>query len=302
MSPVVLPKYTGIILFNDHPVEEIRKFINWTSFFRCWGIPGRIPALFEHPRKGKEAKKLFDDAGAMLHRIHSEKLLTARGVAGIFPANAVGNDVEVYSPDGKGKVQAVFHFLRNQEKKPEGEPNLCLADYIPQKDTGITGYIGCFALTTGIGVGKSKPDEYDSIMMKMLADRLAEAFSELMHFKIRTEFWAYEKTNVPDLPSILKGNYPGIRPAPGYPACPDHTEKKIIFELLDAEDNTGIRLTENFAMDPASSICGYYFAGSNVKYFSVGRILEDQLENYASRKKISKEMVKKFLASNLNYE
>ncbi len=302
------PNFTGIKSFDNYLIEEISKFINWTMFFKAWKLNGIYPHIFNDPEKGQEAKKLFSDAQDLLDRIIKEKTLKAKAVFGIFPANSIGNDIEIYSEINKNNIITKFHFLRNQEKKKDNEPNLCLSDFIIDKGKNIDDYIGCFAATTGLGIEKyikefeADNDDYNIIMVKIIADRLVEAFSELLHYKVRTEYWGYEENTEPNITEILKGRYTGIRPAPGYSACPEHSEKKIIFELLQAEEKTNISLTENSAMNPAASVCGYYFASPKAKYFNIGKIGEDQLLDYAKRKNISVKEAEKYLALNLNYK
>lgn len=306
-NDIVKPHLVGAKYFDDYPLEDIIEFIDWTFFFRAWNLNGRYPKIFNDPVKGDEAKKLFDDANNLLAKIVSEKRLTAKGVIGLYPANSVGDDLEVYSNMGRKKVVANFRFLRNQELKEKGKPNFCLADFIAPKNTGIDDYIGFFAVTAGVGLEKwikhyeSNSDDYNSIMMKVLADRLAEAYAELLHYRVRKEFWGYNKNEDFDVREILREKYRGIRPAPGYPACPEHSEKKVIFDLLDVERKTGIALTENFAMYPAASVSGYYFAHPESQYFMVGKIGKDQVEDYAKRKGVSEKQVEKWLSVNLNW-
>jgi len=301
------PAMTGNKYFDDYPLEEIRDFIDWTFFFHAWKLNGKYPEIFDDPVKGDEARKLFNDANELLDKIISEKRLTAKGVIGLYPANAVGDDVEVYSEKDGSKLLKSLRFLRNQELKEAGKPNLCLSDFIAPVNSGIDDYIGLFAVTAGTGLKKwikhyeNKNDDYNSIMMKVLADRLAEAFAELLHFRVRREFWGYEKNKDFDIREILREKYRGIRPAPGYPACPEHSEKRVIFDILDAEKKTGISLTENFAMYPAASVSGYYFAHPRSQYFMVGKIGKDQVEDYAKRKGVSTKQVEKWLNVNLNW-
>ncbi len=301
---LAVPRFTGIQYFDDYPLEDLVPFIDWTFFFHTWKITGKYPAIFDDPVKGEEARKLYNDGKKMLDRILSEKWLQARGAIGIFAAQAVGDSVEVFSTDQKEKL-ADFHFLRNQEKKEPGVPNLCLSDFIAPRETGLTDYLGFFALTTGIGIEKhlqkfeKEGDDYQAIMLKVMADRLAEAFAEQMHWRIRKEIWGYAPDENLEVKNILREKYRGIRPAPGYPACPEHSEKKTLFDLLQAEEKTGIQLTENFAMYPAASVSGYYFAHPEARYFNVGRLLPDQIEDYARRKNLPVEKVKILLNMNL---
>jgi 5-methyltetrahydrofolate--homocysteine methyltransferase len=301
---IAVPRFTGMKYFHDYPLEKLIPYIDWTFFFHTWKITGKYPDIFDDPKKGEEAKKIYDDARNMLDRILTEKWLRAEGVIGIFPAHAVGDSVEVFSPGQKKKL-ADFHFLRNQEKKEEGVPNLCLSDFIAPKETGITDYLGFFAVTAGLGIEEhihtfeKNNDDYQAIMLKVMSDRLAEAFAEQMHLRVRKEFWGYAPDEQMETKEILREKYRGIRPAPGYPACPEHSEKRTIFDLLQVEEKTGIRLTENYAMYPASSVSGYYFAHPKARYFNVGRILPDQLEDYARRKNLTVEQVKILLNMNL---
>jgi 5-methyltetrahydrofolate--homocysteine methyltransferase len=306
-NDIVRPFFTGNKYFENYPPEEIKDYIDLTFFFHAWKLTGKYPKIFDDLVKGNEAKKLFDDANVLLEKIIQEKKLTAKAVIGLYPANSVGEDVEVYKDGSREEIIAVFHFLRNQQQKDKGVPNLCLADFIAPKDSGIIDYIGGFAVTAGFGLKKcvdyyeSKHDDYNSIMIKLLADRLAEAFAELIHQRVRKEFWGYANTENISLPEMLKEDYRGIRPAPGYPACPDHSEKATLFRLLDVEKSTGISLTENFAMYPTASVSGYYFAHQKAQYFNVGKLSKGQVENYAKRKKINVEQAEKWLNVNLNY-
>jgi len=303
----VRPSFVGNRSFPDFPLDELRKCIDWTFFFHAWKLTGKYPAIFDDPVKGDEAKKLYDDAQELLDRMIRQKMVTAGGVAGFYPANAVGDDVEIYDDEKKKNVLTVFHFLRSQQVKEDGSPNLCLADFIAPKGTGLDDYMGFFAVTAGTNIEpwvdhfKEQGDDYRSILLKVLADRLAEAFAERLHEMVRKELWGYAAGEELDIASLLKEEYRGIRPAPGYPACPEHSEKRLIFDLLQAEDNAGIYLTGNFAMYPGASVCGYYFAHPQSKYFNVGKIARDQVEDYARRKGVSVEQAEKWLSSNLNY-
>ncbi len=303
------PGFTGIKEFNDYSLEEISQYIDWTPFFISWEMKGSYPKILKDPVRGEEAKKLFDDANKMLKSIIQEKWIKANAVIGIFPALSSEDDIEVY--DEKGKVSAVFHTLRQQSSKPEGYSNVALADFILPKPgaNGVNGtpkstdYIGAFALTTGIGIEKKldefekNHDDYSSIMLKALADRLAEAFAELMHARIRRELWGYAKNESLDVNQLIKEEYQGIRPAPGYPAQPDHTEKQTLWKLLEVEQRTGIQLTESLAMYPASSVSGLYFANPDAHYFGLGKIERDQLEDYAKRKNVPVEVMEKWLGT-----
>jgi len=305
---IVKPTFIGKKILFNYSIAEISKYIDWTFFFHAWRLSGKYPAILEDPMKGEEAKKLFDDAQVLLKNIIDKRLLQANGVFAFYPANAVGDDVEIFDNEARTNVISIFHFLRNQEQKDPNIPNLCLADFICPKDTNTNDYIGTFAVTAGIGIEKlvkhyeDKNDDYNAIMSKLLADRLAEAFAELLHYKVRTEYWGYAKEEKFDITQILGESYNGIRPAAGYPACPDHTEKQTIFNLLDAEKNASIKLTETFAMFPAASVSGWYFANQQAKYFNLGKVSKDQVAEYAKRKNISFEEAEKWLNINLNYK
>ncbi len=301
------PNFTGIKVFDNYDLNEIRKYIDWTFFFHAWELKGKYPKIFEHPEKGIEAKKLFEDANKLLDRIVSDKMLIARAVIGIHPANGVGDSTELYADENHTKLLAKFHHLRQQvQLESEKEQYLSLADYIAPKESKIKDYIGTFAVTAGIGTDEwvkkfeSENDDYNAIMIKVLADRLAEAFTELMHLKVRKEIWGYSPDENLDFDELLKARYQGIRPAFGYPACPDHSEKEILFELLGAE-KLGIKLTENFAMWPAASVSGLYFSHPESKYFNLGKINKEQVEDYADRKNISTDTAEKYLNTSLGY-
>ncbi len=308
------PAFTGIKTFKDYSIKEIATYIDWTPFFISWEMKGSYPKILKDPVRGEEATKLFNDANVMLNKIIEEKWITANAVVGIFPALSSGDDIEVY--DENGTVNAVFHTLRQQSKKADGIPNVALSDFILPKPAinGINGskelkdqtisktdYIGVFALTTGIGIEKwitefeKNHDDYSSIMIKALADRLAEAFAELMHARIRRELWGYAKDENLGVDQLIKEEYNGIRPAPGYPAQPDHTEKQTLWKLLDVEKLTGISINDSLAMYPASSVSGLYFANPSSYYFGLGKIERDQLEDYARRKKVPLEVMEKWL-------
>ena len=301
------PNQLGITTFRNYSLEELRKYIDWTPFFMAWELKGKYPAIFEDEKVGIEAKKLFDDANKLLDKVISEKLLSANAVFGIFPANSVGDDIEVYSDESRKGVLAVLHTLRQQMQKSEGQPNLALADFIAPKETGINDYIGAFAVTAGIGIEKlieqfeKNHDDYSSIMIKAIADRLAEAFAEHLHEQVRKKYWGYSADENLSNEDLIKEKYIGIRPAPGYPAQPDHTEKIILFELLDVEKNTSIKLTESLAMYPAASVSGLYFAHPEAKYFNVGKIDKDQVLDYHRRKGMSVEEIERWLSPILNY-
>ncbi len=303
-----VPSFIGNKTFNDYDLSEIRPYIDWTPFFSTWMLKGKYPAILEDKVVGVEATKLFEDANVLLDKIINNRLLTANAVVGIYPANALGDDVEIYSNNERDHELATFHFLRQQGKKGKGISNHSLADYVAPESKGVPDYMGGFAVTAGIGIEKlieqykAEHDDYNEIMVKALADRLAEAFAELMHEKVRKELWGYSKNEKLDNKELIKEQYAGIRPAPGYPACPDHTEKPILFGLLDAEEQTGIQLTESMAMYPAASVSGFYFSHPESKYFGLGKIEKDQVIDYAKRKGQSVAEIEKWLAPNLNYD
>ncbi len=290
------------VLIDDLPAGDLFPYIDWTFFFHAWEIRGRYPGILDDPAKGSEARKLYDDARRMLERIESEKMLEMKGIAGFFPAASEDDDVLVYNDESGKKVVERFLFLRNQEKKDPGVPNLCLADFIAPASAGVTDYLGFFAVTTGLGIEEwtfrftKSGDDYSSIMLKVLADRLAEAFAEYLHERVRKEYWGYAPDEDLSPTQMIKEEYRGIRPAPGYPACPEHSEKERLFSLLDVTAKTGISLTESYMMDPAASVCGYYFAHPESRYFNIGRVLDDQVTDYASRKGVSVEQARKLLS------
>lgn len=302
------PAFTGNKVFENFPLEKIREKIDWTPFFLTWEMKGKYPSIFEDKNYGSEAKKLYDEANKLLDEIITNKWLTAKAVIGLYPANSVGDDIELYTNDKRKEVLTVLHTLRQQAEKTNNDPYYALADFIAPKASGKNDYIGCFAVTTGIGIEAllekfaKEHDDYNSIMTKALADRLAEAFAELMHELIRREYWGYAKNESYSNEELIAEKYAGIRPAPGYPAQPDHSEKQIIFDLLDAEEKTGIKLTESFAMYPASSVSGLYFSHPESKYFNVGKINRDQAEEYAKRKNMRVDEVEKWLTPILGYE
>ncbi len=304
---IIKPKFLGTKMLVSYDLKEIREYINWVFFFVVWQLRGKFPEILDDPRQGEEARKLFDDANKMLDWIIEENLIQANGVVGFYPANSVGDDIEVYSDENRSEVLTVFKNLRNQVDKGKDAPNLCLSDFIAPRDSGRIDYIGAFAVTAGIGVDKlvqkfeQDHDDYNSIMVKALADRLAEAFTELLHFKVRKDFWGYDKEEDLSMNDMFLENYKGIRPAHGYPACPDHSEKETLLNLLDIDNKTGISLTESFSMVPAASVSGLMFANPNSKYFYVAKISKDQVEDYAKRKGIAEEKVEKWLATDLNY-
>ncbi|MCH9022848.1 MAG: cobalamin B12-binding domain-containing protein, partial [Planctomycetes bacterium] len=304
---IAKPEFLGLKVLEDFPLAEIREFIDWTPFFHTWEINGRYPEVMEHPKKGVEARKLYDDAQNLLDKIVREKLLKAQGVYGFWRANSVGDDVELYADQQGQEVLTRFHFLRQQIEKASKKPNHCLADFVAPKESGIADYIGAFAVTAGIGVDElckkyeADLDDYLSIMVKALADRLAEAFAEMLHKKTRVA-WGFGQDEKLSNEDLIHERYQGIRPAPGYAACPDHTEKRILFDLLKAETNAGIQLTENFAMTPASSVSGFYFSHPASTYFNVNKIDRDQTADYADRKGMTLKQTERWLSPNLGYQ
>jgi 5-methyltetrahydrofolate--homocysteine methyltransferase len=307
-ATVFKPLKPGITLLENVTVAALRPYIDWTPFFMVWELHGRYPEIFDHTEFGSEAKKLFDDANLLLDRIEKETLLGLKGVAGIFPANSTGDDIEVYADESRKTVLITLHTLRQQQAKEAGDPNLALADFIAFKESGLKDYIGGFAVTAGRGIEKllkqfsDEQDDYHRIMAQALTDRMAEAFAEMLHEKVRRELWGYAPTESLKSKELLEENYQGIRPASGYPSSPDHTEKAELFTLLNAETNTGITLTETFAMNPASSVSGLYFAHPAAKYFMLGKICRDQVEDYALRKGMSVKEAEKWLAQVLSYD
>jgi 5-methyltetrahydrofolate--homocysteine methyltransferase len=306
--PIQKPSFIGVKTFSNFPLEEIREFIDWTFFMMAWELKGTFPKILTDEKQGKEARKLFAEANTLLDEIIEKKMFRANGVVGLWPANSVGDDVEIYEDESRSKVIGKFHHLRQQVKAKPGKSNYCLSDYIAPKDSGIIDYMGGFAVTTGIGMNKwveeAKEDgnDYRAILLQILSDRLAEAFAEVMHTKVRTSFWGYAKDEILSKEEIWKVKYSGIRPALGYPACPEHSEKKELFRLLQATDRTGISLTENFAMYPTASVSGQYFAHPDSFYFGVDKIGRDQVEDYSRRKEMPFEEVERFLNADLNYK
>jgi 5-methyltetrahydrofolate--homocysteine methyltransferase len=308
-STLTEPTFLGTRVFDNYPLEELVERIDWTPFFRTWELKGNYPAILElEGEAGDSARSVFKDAQEMLKKIVDEKWLTARAVIGFWPANSVDHDdVELYADDSRTQVRSKVHFLRQQMVKGEGRFNNCLADFVAPKHTGCKDYLGGFAVTAGIGIEQKSAefqaahDDYSDILLKALADRLAEAFAERMHQRVRTEFWGYAAEEDLDNEDLIKEAYDGIRPAPGYPACPDHTEKTTLFKLLDATAKTGIALTDSYAMMPTSSVSGFYLSHPKAKYFGIGKIGRDQVEDYAKRKGITLEQAERWLAPNLGY-
>jgi 5-methyltetrahydrofolate--homocysteine methyltransferase len=301
------PAKIGVTVIDDQPIEVLVPFIDWTPFFLTWELHGKYPEILEDKKIGIAATQLYNDAKEMLKRLIDEKWLKAKGVVGIWPANSIGDDILVYTNENRTKKHAIFHTLRQQLKKAKGQPNIALSDFIASDNQGLDDYVGGFAVTSGLGIEnwvenfEKEDDDYSAILLKALADRLAEAFAEWLHYKVRSEYWGYSTNETLCTEDLIKEKYQGIRPAPGYPACPDHTEKRTLFELLAVEKNIGITLTDSYAMFPASSVSGLYFAHPESKYFGLGKIGKDQVKDYSVRKGLSIEEVEKWLGPNLNY-
>ena len=297
------PERIGTKVFDDYPLAKLVDYIDWSPFFTTWGLRGKYPNILENPEVGEEARKLLKDAETLLYSIVKEKRLQARAVVGLFPANGVGEDTEIYADEARMEAIATLHHLRQQTEQPFTRPNLSLGDFIAPKATEVQDYIGAFAVTTGIGVSElcaefeQKQDDYNSIMTKALADRLAEAFAEKMHQHVRTTLWGYATDEALDNTALIAEKYRGIRPAPGYPACPDHNQKRVLFDLLKVTENTGISLTESFAMFPAASVSGWYYSHPEARYFSISRIGEDQVADYAKRTGMELETARRWLKS-----
>ena len=295
-------------VFSDYPLDELRKYIDWQPFFNAWEMKGRFPDILNNPTSGEAARRLYDDAQAMLDRLIGQKWLRANGVLGLFPANAVNDDIDVYADQSRTEVTRTLRNLRQQGDHRTGVPNRCLADFVAPKGTGLKDYVGAFAVTTGLGAAakiaefKQDLDDYSAILLESLADRLAEAFAERLHERVRKEFWGYAPDEDLARAGLLAESYRGIRPAPGYPACPEHTEKATLWELLDVEQNTGIELTESMAMWPGAAVSGWYFSHPQSQYFVVGRIGRDQVEDYAKRKGWTLAEAERWLAPNLGYD
>jgi len=307
-APAPRPCFLGVRTIAPYPLAEVVDCIDWTPFFQAWELAGRYPAILEDATVGPAARSLFADAQRMLDDIVSRELLEARVAVGFFPANAVGDDIEVYADESRRDVRAVVYTLRQQLSKSAGRPNLALADYVTSRENGALDYLGAFAVTTGHGLDalvaryEAAYDDYSAILAKALADRLAEALAERLHQRVRTELWGYARGESLDNNSLIREAYQGIRPAPGYPACPDHTEKRTLFDLLDAEERAGITLTESFAMLPTAAVSGWYFWRPEARYFGVGKVGRDQIEDYAKRKGMDVSAVERWLAPNLAYE
>jgi 5-methyltetrahydrofolate--homocysteine methyltransferase len=302
-SPIYKPKKTGLQVQKNFSISEIRKYIDWTFFFVAWELKCMYPEIMEDPDYKDEAKKLFEDANKMLDRIEKENLLEASAVYGLFPANAVGDDIVIYSDEARSSELKRFTQIRQQEKFSKGLSNLCLSDFVAPIESGKIDYVGAFVVTAGLGIEASlqkyaeQNDDYNSIMMKILADRLAEAYTELLHEQIRKEDWAYANGEDLSVEEMLREKYQGIRPAFGYPSLPEHSEKKVLWDFLQVEENIGATLTESYAMYPAASVSGLVLAHPDAIYFSIDKIKEDQLKDYAERKGISEEEASRLLTA-----
>jgi 5-methyltetrahydrofolate--homocysteine methyltransferase len=302
------PAKPGVHHFKGYDLSVLREYIDWQPFFNAWEMKGKFPDILNNPSTGETARKLYDDAQQMLDTLIEEKWLTANGVVGFFPANAVGDDIEVYTDDTRSEVRTRLFNLRQQGAHREGVPNRSLGDFVAPKDTGLPDHVGAFAVTAGLGGQdriaqfKEALDDYSAILLESLADRLAEAFAERLHEVVRTELWGYAPDERLGNKELIAERYTGIRPAPGYPACPEHTEKRTLWELLDVEASTGIELTDSMAMWPGASVSGWYFSHPQSQYFVVGRLGRDQVESYAERKGWTLVEAERWLSSNLGYD
>jgi 5-methyltetrahydrofolate--homocysteine methyltransferase len=302
------PSFLGSRVLEDYPLAELVALIDWSPFFATWELTGKFPAILDDARYGAAARSLYADAQAMLRSVVAERALRAHAVFGFWPANAEGDDIHVYADEARGAPVAVLHTLRQQLVRREGRANAALADFVAPRASGLADYVGAFLVTAGVGEDeaaerfKRANDDYSAIMVKALADRLAEAFAEHLHRRVRTEFWRYSPDETLTNAELIAEKYRGIRPAPGYPAQPDHSEKATLFALLDAERRTGVTLTESFAMWPGASVCGLYFSHPDAHYFGVGKVERDQVEDYAARKGFTPADAEKWLAPVLNYD
>jgi len=303
------PNVTGLKVFEHYSLNDIAKYIDWTPFFKTWELAGSYPKILKDSVVGEHARALFDDAQTMLKEIIDKDWLEARAVFGLFPASQINDDdIELYTDETRSEVLTTLHHLRQQNQKPPGRPNRCLADFVAPKTTGINDYVGAFAVTAGIGIDEhvkrfeADNDDYSSIMLKALADRLAEAFAELMHERVRKEYWGYAADERLSTDDLVKETYKGIRPAPGYPACHDHTEKALMWALIDPLKNAGIEITESFAMWPAAAVSGWYFSHPESSYFGLGKINRDQVEDYAARKGMTMTEAERWMSPNLGYD
>ncbi len=303
-----VPNRLGVTSFDDYDLAELRPLIDWQPFFNAWEMKGKFPDILNNPASGEAARKLYDDAQQMLDRLTREKWLTAKGVFGLFAANAVGDDIEVYADEARTERVATLVNLRQQGQHRDNIPHRSNGDFVAPKDTGLADYVGAFAVTAGVGSAekvaefKAALDDYDAILLESLADRLAEAFAERLHQRVREEFWGYAPQESLDNASLIAERYRGIRPAPGYPSCPEHTEKQTLWRLLDVEARTGIQLTESMAMWPGASVSGWYFSHPQSQYFVVGRLGRDQVASYAERKGWTLAEAERWLSPNLGYD
>jgi len=307
VEDVPQPEFTGVRVLDNFPLATLREFIDWSPFFHAWELKGVYPRILDDPKQGEQARQIFNEANALLDRIIEQKLLKARAVYGLFPASAKGDDVELYSDGARTQPLTTLHFLRQQANREGSEPCRSLSDFVAPRESQLRDHVGAFAVTTGIGLKelaegfRAKHDDYNAIMAEALADRLAEAFAECLHKRVRDE-WGYGRDENLSIDELIHEKYRGIRPAPGYPACPDHTEKGTIWQLLDVEAKTGIKLTESFAMWPGSSVSGLYFAHPDSRYFTLGKIDREQVADYAERKGMTVAEIERWLAPNLNYD
>jgi 5-methyltetrahydrofolate--homocysteine methyltransferase len=307
IKPKVLDQQSTWV-FDDYPLDELVERIDWTPFFRSWELAGRYPDILTDEVVGTEATQLFADAKAMLAKLVAEKWIQAKAIVGFFPANAVGDDTELYTDESRSQVLSTLHHLRMQMDRNGQQPNYSLGDFLAPKATGKADWVGAFAVSTGFGIEshlaafRAANDDYSAIMLEALCDRFAEALAERMHERVRKEFWGYASDEVLDNNALIAEKYQGIRPAPGYPACPDHTEKATLWKLLEVEKRIGIKITESFAMYPAASVSGWYFSHPESRYFGIGRVARDQVEDYAKRKGMTMDEAEKWLSPVLGYE
>jgi 5-methyltetrahydrofolate--homocysteine methyltransferase len=302
------PRVPGVQRFKDYPLSELLGYLDWMPFFNAWEFAGRFPDILTDAVVGEAASNLYADARRMLKTLIAERWLSVRAVVGLFAANSVGEDVEIYRSEARDELLTRLNFLRQQKGKPDGQPHECLADYVAPRQSGVRDYFGAFAVTAGLGIEEHLArfarahDDYSSIMLKALADRLAEAAAEHFHERVRRELWGYAAAETLTNEQLMREEYRGIRPAPGYPACPDHTEKAKLWSLLDVERGAGIRLTESYAMYPTAAVSGWYIAHPQARYFAVGKIDREQVEDYARRKGLTREEAQRWLGPNLGYE
>jgi 5-methyltetrahydrofolate--homocysteine methyltransferase len=301
------PRRLGLLPLRNYPLDKLVPFIDWGPFFQSWDLAGKYPDILEDPMVGEAARNVFRDGKQMLERIVKGRWLTANGVFGLWPASSVGDDIEIYSGEDREHVLMTWHNLRQQNEKPPGNPNQCLADFVAPKESRVADYVGAFAVAAGAGIEtklkefEAKHDDFSAILLKALADRLAEAFAEHLHYLVRTEYWGYAAGEALSPGDLVAEKYAGIRPAPGYPACPDHTEKGDLFGLLQADTNAGMALTESFAMLPTAAVSGFYLSHPQSRYFAIGKIEKDQVADYAHRKGMDLAACERWLAPVLNY-